>query len=123
MYIAPGSMRPGPGWVWYPQIEQLQLTNEPGQKAGEIGIDLCDPSTFEASRLMYWPSCCTDSTYVYQYGDKPSWMLTASWAYTDWRNVTEWPQVPGAQRDATKLAAKQGEPTKSPVLWVPLPDH
>lgn len=51
-----------------------------------IGIEMCDPSTFEASRLMYWPSCCSDAQYVYQYGDKPfficrryAWTLYASW--------------------------------------------
>lgn len=26
--------------------------------ADMIGIDMADPSTFEPSRLMYWPSCC-----------------------------------------------------------------
>jgi len=25
--------------------------------AGIIGIELCDPTTFETHRLMYWPSC------------------------------------------------------------------
>ena len=25
-----------------------------------IGLELCDPTTFEVSRLMYWPSCCSD---------------------------------------------------------------
>ena len=30
-----------------------------------IGIGFCDPTTFEASRLMYWPSCCADSQYVH----------------------------------------------------------
>jgi putative DNA primase/helicase len=77
-----------------------------------IGIELCDPTTFEASRLMYWPSCCVDSTYVYIYGDKPfidaDGMLSM---YNDWRNVAEWPQVPGVQQTQVKLAAKQGNPT------------
>lgn len=76
-----------------------------------LGIQLCDPSTFEASRLMYWPSCCADSSYVYQYGDKP--MLDADGMlglYADWRDVTSWPQVPGAQEAHKKLAARQGDP-------------
>lgn len=30
-----------------------------------------DPSTFDASRLMYWPSCCSDGEYIYQQEDKP----------------------------------------------------
>lgn len=76
-----------------------------------IGIEMCDPSTFEASRLMYWPSCSADSQYIYTYADKP--MLDVDGVlgyYTDWRNVAEWPQVPGTEQTYTRLAAKQGDP-------------
>jgi len=80
--------------------------------AAIIGIDLCDPSTFEASRLMYWPSCCKDSQYVYKYNDKPFVDVDGVLAmYSNWRNVSEWPQVPGTQQAHVKLAAKQGNPT------------
>lgn len=80
--------------------------------ASIIGIELCDPTTFEASRLMYWPSCCADSPYVYQYGDKP--FLDADGLlgmYADWRNVLEWPTTPGVQQAQVKRAAQQGNPT------------
>lgn len=86
------------------------------RKAAElIGINLCDPSTFEASRLMYYPSCCADSQYVYTYGDKP--FLSAEGVlglYADWRDVTAWPQVPGVQDPHKRMAAKQGDPTDKP---------
>jgi putative DNA primase/helicase len=76
-----------------------------------IGLELCDPTTFEASRLMYWPSCCIDSNYVYSYGDKPfldaDGMLSL---YKDWRNVNEWPEIPGVQQTHVRQAAKQGNP-------------
>jgi predicted P-loop ATPase len=76
-----------------------------------IGIELCDPTTFEASRLMYWPSCCADGVYIYRYGDKPFLDADGLLAtYTDWRNVAEWPEVPGAQQAREKRAAKQGDP-------------
>lgn len=82
-----------------------------------IGIEMCDPSTFEASRLMYWPSCCADSTYIYVYGDKP--LLDADGVldlYANWRNVAEWPEVPGIQPQP-KLSSKQTDPTtKSGVV-------
>lgn len=86
--------------------------------ASIIGIELCDPTTFQVHRLMYWPSCCSDSTYVYQYGDKPFLDADGLLAtYADWRNVAEWPEVPGAQQAHVKLAAKQGDPTaKSGVV-------
>lgn len=83
-----------------------------------IGIEFCDPSTFEASRLMYWPSCCSDSQYVYTYGDKPFLDTDGILGmYTDWRNIAEWPQVPGVQEKFKRYATKQGNPTeKSGVI-------
>ena len=76
------------------------------------GMRPFDPSTFEASRLMYWPSCCSDGVYVYQWADKP--LLSADGllsAYQDWRDFSEWPQVPGhAAEQHKRLAAKQGDP-------------
>jgi putative DNA primase/helicase len=79
--------------------------------ASIIGIDLCDPTTFETSRLMYWPSCCADSQYIFQYGDKPFLDVDGLLGmYANWRNVAEWPEVPGAQQTHVKLAAKQGDP-------------
>lgn len=77
-----------------------------------IGIALCDPTTFQASRLMYWPSCSSDSQFVFQYGDKP--LLSADGMlsmYDDWKDVAQWPQVPGIQ-PVQKLAAKQEDPAE-----------
>jgi predicted P-loop ATPase len=80
--------------------------------AALIGMELCDPTTFEASRLMYWPSCCADSQYVFTFGDKPFVDVDGVLAmYRDWRNVAEWPQVPGVDQAQQRLAAKQGDPT------------
>ncbi|WNX84381.1 virulence-associated E family protein [Agathobaculum sp. NTUH-O15-33] len=75
-----------------------------------IGMELCDPTTFEASRLMYFPSCCADGEYIYYAADKP--MLSADGllaTYADWHDTTSWPTVPGAPSPA-RLAAKQGDP-------------
>lgn len=79
--------------------------------ASIIGISLADPTTFQAVRLMYWPSCCADSQYVYHFADKP-FLDTAGLlaTYQDWRDITEWPEVPGANQAHVKLAAKQGNP-------------
>lgn len=83
--------------------------------AAIIGIDLCDPTTFEASRLMYWPSCCADGQYVYQFADRP--FLSADGIlsmYTDWRNYGEWPQVPGHDKERQHALAKQQDPLTKP---------
>lgn len=78
--------------------------------AAYVGMELADPSTFEASRLMYWPSCCADGEYVYYASDKPFLSVDGLLAtYTDWRDVTSWPVSPGAIAPA-RLAAKQGDP-------------
>lgn len=84
------------------------------RKAAElVGIELCDPSTFEASRLMYWPSCCRDGQYVYTYGDKPFLSANGVLAmYADWHDFTVWPQVPGVADSHKKLAARQADPTE-----------
>lgn len=75
-----------------------------------IGLEMADPSTFEVARLMYWPSCCADSQYVYYYADKPFVSADGLLAlYEDWRDVSLWPSVPGVQA-FTKLAVKQGDP-------------
>lgn len=76
-----------------------------------IGLELCDPTTFEVSRLMYWPSCCSDSQYIYVWKDKPLLSVKGLLGqYEDWRDCTLWPQVPGSQNLPTKLAVKQGDP-------------
>lgn len=83
-----------------------------------VGIEQCDPTTFEASRLMYWPSCCADSQYIYQVGDAPFLDADAMLAqYADWRDVTSWPTVPGADKAQERRAKQQGDPTvKSGVV-------
>jgi putative DNA primase/helicase len=81
--------------------------------ASIIGISLADPTTFEASRLMYWPSCSSDSQYVFQSGDRPFLDVDGLLStYGDWRNITEWPEVPGTDAKHIRLAAKQGNPTE-----------
>ena len=78
-----------------------------------IGIGLCDPTTFEVARLMFWPSCSSDSNYVYKYEDKPfiktDWVLSQ---YKDWKDVTEWPQVPGYDKVRENQIKKQEDPTE-----------
>ncbi len=36
-----------------------------------IGMEYADPTTFETSRLMYFPSVCADGKYVFTFADKP----------------------------------------------------
>ena len=80
--------------------------------ASLIGMEFCDPSTFEASRLMYFPSCSSDSDYVYIYEDLPFLSVDITLAmYSDWRDASEWAQVPGARDKFMSAIRKQEEPT------------
>lgn len=79
--------------------------------ASYIGLEFCDPSTFEVNRLMYWPSVCADAEYVFVYGDAPfvNAPLLLSAFYADWRDMASWPSISG-EVQPHKLAAKQGDP-------------
>jgi predicted P-loop ATPase len=80
-----------------------------------IGIELADPTTFQVHRLMYWPSCSADGQYIYFYADRAFVSVDGLLGlYADWRNVAEWPQVPGTQQSHVRMAAKQGDPTTKP---------
>ena len=70
-----------------------------------------DPTTFEASRLMYWGSCCTDADYIFQSEDKPLLSVDGTLAqYQDWHDCSSWPQVPGVAENYTRLVKKQQDP-------------
>ena len=81
------------------------------RKLGEIiGLAYCDKTTFEASRLMYWPSCCADSQTVYRAADKPFVDADGMLAmYTDWRDVTAWP---GMTAETIPRGKTQKDPTE-----------
>lgn len=77
--------------------------------ASDIGIELFDDSTYEPSRLMYWPSTSSDGEYVFQEieGNEvdPDEVLSR---YKDWHDVSAWPvsnrQASVVQRDIKKQA-------------------
>ena len=70
-----------------------------------------DPTTFEASRLMYWPSCSSDAEYIWKWADKPFLAADGVLAqYADWRDVGSWPQPPGAEKARERLAKTQQDP-------------
>lgn len=79
--------------------------------ASLLGVAFCDPTTFDASRLMYWPSCCSDGEYIYQVYDHPFCSADGILQmYGDWRNIAEWPQVPGADAIEKHRLARQENP-------------
>ena len=83
-----------------------------------IGMEFADPTTFEASRLMYFPSVCADGEYVYYYADKPMLSVDEFLAqHKDWRDINSWPQVPGSENTYRRMATKQSDPlTKAGII-------
>lgn len=80
--------------------------------ASLLGIEFCDPTTFDAERLMYWPSCCSDSQYVCEVYDAPFCSVDGLLGmYGDWKDISQWPQVPGTEAVERRRLAKQEDPT------------
>ena len=84
--------------------------------ADDIGIDLFDDSTYEPSRLMYWPSAPADVDYVFATGEgepaDPDRILAT---YADWSNPVEWPVSKRVtQVIHRKPGTKQEDPTAKP---------
>ena len=80
--------------------------------ADYIGIGMADATTFEPSRLMYWPSVCSDGEYIYHATDGPALPVdTILASYDDWRDTSSWPSAAGAS-PLPRHAAKQGDPTE-----------
>lgn len=85
--------------------------------AEEIGIDYFDDTTYQASRLMYWPSVSSDGEYYYNYLDYPFLSADAVLKrYPDWTDTSYWPESSRAPVYRKKMADKQGDPCEKPGL-------
>ncbi len=75
--------------------------------AKEIGIDLFDDTTYEAERLMYWPSTSSNGVFVYKENDgallDPDLYLAK---YDNWQDTTTWP-VSSRQSEIIKRSLKE----------------
>lgn len=79
--------------------------------ASFIGMEIMDSSTFEASRLMYWPSCSRDSNFVFKYADKPFASCDGILnLYKNWKDTSEWPKIINEPEVIKKEIAKQKDP-------------
>lgn len=79
--------------------------------AGDVGIELCDDTTYEAHRLMYWPSSSIDAEYRYEISDG-SWLDVDEQLarYKNWRDSNEWPVSNRRTEIMRRLAKTQGDP-------------
>lgn len=82
-----------------------------------FGIDYFDDTTYQASRLMYWPSTSIDAEYFFRYMDAPVLEPDAVLAqYDDWRDVSFWPMSSRVSDIHKRMAKKQGDPLQKTGL-------
>ena len=83
--------------------------------ADDIGIELFDQSTYEPSRLMYWPSASRDAEFIGLTGEgEPADADEILATYNDWRNVAEWPVH--ESHNPVSRGAKQEDPRTKPGI-------
>lgn len=79
--------------------------------AADIGIELFDDSTYEPSRLMYWPSTSSDGEYVFQEIEgsvvNPDEVLSR---FKNWRDVSSWPVSNRQSEVVNRSMKKQADP-------------
>lgn len=80
--------------------------------ANDLGIDMFDDTTYEPSRLMYWPSTSSDGEYVFKVQDEawlnPDEVLNR---YTfGWQDVSYWPESSRARAKISSAIKKQEDP-------------
>ncbi len=85
--------------------------------AGDLGINGFDDTTFQPSRLMYWPSTSKDAEYFFQKIDAP-WLDVDKVlnTYFDWKDSSSWPMSDRVDKIITRGIKKQGDPLEKPGL-------
>ncbi len=83
------------------------------QVAYDIGIDMFDDTTYQAHRLMYWPSTSQDGEYVFREQKKEPLEVDKVLAkYEDWKDVTQWRQSSRTVKKRSSNIKKQENPTE-----------
>lgn len=85
--------------------------------AGDLGIDLFDDTTYQATRIMYYPSTAANGEFKPEYRDAP-WLdpdkVLAQ--YPDWRDTSYWPTSSRVNAARSREAKKQGNPLEKPGI-------
>ncbi len=87
--------------------------------ATDIGMEYMDPSTFQPSRLMYWPSHSEDAAVFFDYVDAPFLdpdEVLARYPAGEWRDASLWPTSKLEVEAHHKIADKQADPTQKPGI-------
>ncbi|KEI05959.1 hypothetical protein Z954_08710 [Clostridium botulinum C/D str. BKT2873] len=79
--------------------------------ADDIGMDYFDDTTYEPSRLMYWPSTSQNGEFIFKYIDG-MWLNADDILsrYDNWQDTSFWPESSRSIKKREKLADRQGNP-------------
>lgn len=82
-----------------------------------VGIDAADDTSYEANRLMYWPSTPSDGEFFHAAGvGAPLDAATVLATYADWRDAATWPTSSRQLHAVAARAEKQQDPTTKPGI-------
>lgn len=86
--------------------------------AKQVGMDYYDDSTYEANRLMFWPSTPSNVEYYFETWDgEPIDPDTILAMYDDWRDISTWPTSSRQSEVIKRSAKRQADPlTKKGVV-------
>ncbi len=85
--------------------------------ASFIDLSIMDQSTFEASRLMYWPSCSKDSEFIFEFEDKSFAFADGVLnLYKNWKDINEWPKIAKEPEIIKREITKQKDPLQKDNL-------
>ena len=92
-------------------LQRMQYTAAARMVASDIGIEQFDDTTYEPTRLMYWPSTSSDGEFIFEKQEgtflDPDKVLSR---YKDWHDSSKWP-VSSRQRAVVKKSiSKQSDP-------------
>ena len=85
--------------------------------AEKVGIDYFDDTTFQPTRLMYWPSHSSDVDPFFDYHDEV--FLSADGIlgeYPDWTDTSYWPMSSRVDEIRQREAKRAGNPLEKPGI-------
>ncbi|MEG1013687.1 MAG: virulence-associated E family protein [Clostridia bacterium] len=81
--------------------------------ADDLTLKRFDPTTFEPTRLMYWPSTSDDGEFVFLSSDAPFLDPdTVLATYADWRDTSLWPTTRPVEERVRANVSHQEDPLK-----------
>lgn len=85
--------------------------------AEALDLDVFDDTTFEPSRLMYWPSTSVDGEYEFHSQDG-EWLVADEILsqYKDWHDYSQWPTSSRTVERINSELKKQGDPCEKTGL-------